>query len=465
MNSLFKKFLKIFLMIYPIFSLEFLYNNYFTLIQIIIILGFLLITIVQNKRARKNIKYIIGYYALIIIYGIFHHLNALDFTSLVPGNFNYNYLDEILYLFKMSIPFDFIYLLYYNDFSKKDFLDILVSWLIIICGSIIITNIFQISLGSYSNTTIKGSIFKWFDKTLIYKEMASRGYFVYANQVSAILVSMVPIVLFFYYKNNLKWPYLVALLLTLLMLGTRISNIAGILVFGSMIFIYIVYSLIKKEPIKKPKVLLTIFLTIIYIFILPYSPTSSRLKIYDYLLDKPLIANSENENISDLLYIKENYEALQINENFILNSYPYEYDTKFWLKILREPLAKRADYRYLEISMVKRVAEINNNKKDIFLGITNDRIQNIFNIERGYVLEYYAYGIIGLVLFLGIYFLILSKNLYNIIKDFSFSNISFLASNILILAISYLSGNIFGSINIFIMELLLIFGYKKPRKA
>lgn len=461
-----KPLLKIFLIIYPIFSMTFIYNSYFTLLQIGIIFLLLLITLIKNKDSRKNIKYLIIYYLIVGIYGILHHWNATNFHSLVPDNFNYNCLDEVLYLFKMSIPIPFIYLIYYSNLSKKDYLDILKSWLLIICGTIIITNITKISLGSYTNTTIKGSIFNWFDKSLIYKEMASRGFFVYANQISCLLVCMIPSIIYFYFKEKLNYKYLIILLLTLLMLGTRISNIAGILVFDGMIFLYIAYNFITKAKIKWSKVVLVLVFTGIYLSILPFSPTSSRYQVYDYLLaNNHLIANSENTNIDDLTYIKNNYEALEINENFILNSYPYEYDSEFWLKILREPIEKRTDYRYLEIEMVKRVITINNNKMDSILGITNDRIQNIFNIERGYILEYYAYGFIGVIIFLGIYICIFIRNGLKTAQNFQLFNICLLASSFLLLVISYLSGNIFESINIFIPLILLIFGPKNLEKT
>ena len=197
----------------------------------------------------------------------------------------------------------------------------------------------------------------------------------------------------------------------------------------------------------------------IYCVILPFSPTFSRYEVYDYLMPKSikgLVASTDDSYISEIEYIKNHYEEKLINENFILNCYPYQYDPKFWLNILNEPINKRADYRYLEISMVKRVVEINDNNWDILLGITNNRIQNIFNIERDYILQYYAYGIIGCLLFLGIYLLLLIRNFVIFIKEFKYFNICILATTILFLFIAYLSGNILGQISCLIPCLLLI---------
>ena len=455
----YKKLLKLFLSILPIFSLKVIYNNLFTFIQIIIIGLFFIWKCKIDKECRSKLKYIFIYFLFLIIYGIFHHINALNFHSLVPGNFHYNYVDEFLYLIKMSMPVLFVYLIIFSKLNKEDYLKIIKSWIIIICGTIIVTNIFQISLSSYNDEVIKGNIFNWFSNNYIYNELASKGFFMYANQISCILVVLNPISLYYYFKQKLNFLYLVAILLACLMLGTRVSNLGSILVFIFLVLANVFQCLIIKKKIQWKKLNYCGILILIYCAILPFSPTFSRYEIYDYLMPKNisgLIASTSNSYTSKIEYIKNHYEEKLINENFILNSYSYEYDPDFWLEILNKPINKRADYRYLEISMIKRVVEINNNKWDVLLGITNDRIQNIFNIERDYILQYYAYGIIGCLLFLGIYLLLLFKNLIALIKSFNYFNICILATTILFLFIAYLSGNILGQISCFIPCLLLI---------
>ena len=454
----YKRLLLLLLCIYPIFSLKILYNNYATLAQIIIIVLFFLWLFFINNTARKNTKYLLIYTFILVIYGIFHHLNALDFHSLVPGNFGYNPLDEILYLLKMSMPIYFVYLIYYSGFKKDDYKKILKSWIIIICGIIIISNLLEISLSSYNNETIKGSIFSWFSNNYIYNELASKGFFMYANQIACLLVVLIPLVIYFFFKKEINIIYIIMLMLTCLMLGTRVSNLGSIMVFIVLILAYMFFSILKKEKLQWKKLILCGLIAIAYAIILPFSPTFSRYEVYDYLMPKSikgLVASTTNTYISDIEYIKNHYEEKLINENFILNSYPYEYDPEFWLGILNEPINKRADYRYLEISMVKRVVEINNNKKDVWLGITNDRIQNIFNVERDYILQYYAFGIIGCVLFLSIYLILWILSIVKLIKNFNYFQASIVASIILILLIAYLTGNIYNQIAIFIPLLFL----------
>ena len=454
----YKRLLLILLCIYPIFSLEIFYNNFATLIQIVFITIFLLWTFFINKDSRKNIKYLIFYVIVLLIYGIFHHLNALDFHSLVPGDFHYNYIDEILYLVKMSIPVFFIYLMYYSNLEKEDYRKVIKSWIILIGGSIIITNILGISLSSYNNEVIKGSIFSWFSNNYIYNELASKGFFMYANQIACLLVVLIPLDAYFFFEDKLNILYMAIIMLAALMLGTRVSNLGSIMVLIASILAYMFFGILKKEKLQWKKLGLCGIIVIIYASILPFSPTFSRYEVYDYLMPKSikgLVASTADTYISDIEYIKNHYEEKQINENFILHSYPYEYDPEFWLGILNEPINKRADYRYLEISMVKRVVEINDNKKDIWLGITNDRIQNIFNIERDYVLQYYAFGVIGCILFLGIYVGLWILSIVKLIKKINYFRTSIVASITLLLLIAYLTGNIFNQIAIFIPLLFL----------
>lgn len=446
----YKILLKIYLAIYPLFLLNFFYNSYFTLIQIAFLFAFFIYLLIINKKARKNIKYILIYFMLLFIYGIFHHFNALNFTSLVPGNFNYNWIKEALYILKMSMPVFFIYIIYYSKLERKDYLQIIKIWLIIICVSIIFTNLFKISKNSYTSMTIKYNLLSWFTKEISYKETASTGFFMYPNQISCLLVTMTPIILYFYFENKIKIFYLIILLLTFLLLGTRVASIGGILTFIGITLIYALFKIFKKEKFNWKKSISCLLLIIIYLVIFPFSPAYNRFK-NNLLQDSPiLIANSNNEVISNIKYIEENYKYKLINEEFILKSYPYQYDPNFWLKIMKKPISERTDYRYLEIEMVKRVKEINNNKLDNYFGITNTRIQNIFNIEKDYILQYYAFGLLGCILLLGSYIILFLKKLINIVKKFNFLNICLLASNFLILFIPYLSGNIYNQIAIFI---------------
>jgi len=104
-NSLKKAdiFLIIFLIIQPIFDLKIFYNSISTLIRVVIILGFFSYYFLTNKNNKKY--YLLIYPLLVFVYFIFHHINAMNFNSLVPGNFNYSIIKEGLYFVKMLCPF------------------------------------------------------------------------------------------------------------------------------------------------------------------------------------------------------------------------------------------------------------------------------------------------------------------------------------------------------------------------
>jgi len=150
-------------------------------------------------------------------------------------------------------------------------------------------------------------------------------------------------------------------------------------------------------------------------------------------------------------YILQNYESKQMHIQFIFDNYPYEYDPEFWYNFLQNDIWKLTDYRFIEISMIKRVVEINNNPLDKYLGITNIRLQNIFNIERDFVVQYYALGIIGLILVFAPYFAILAYFAYKVIhskfKEFNVINLLASITVVFVLCISYFTGNLLNSLS------------------
>ena len=446
----------IFLITYPIFDLIFFYNSFTTIIRMFIVIFFTIWLLVINKDFQKKFKWILVYFVILLIYAIFHHINALNFKSLMPGNFYYLKLKELLYLFKYSIPLLFMYFLYYLKLDKKYYFKILKFWIIFISGSIIITNLFKISLGSYSNEIIKGNIFNWFNTNLTYYDLASKGLFMYANQISCILVCLIPIIYHLFTNKKIKLYYLVILMISLLMLGTRVANIGGIIALFLSITIYLFFVIIKKEKFEFKSLLYSLIVIIISALILPFSPTMNRYKIFNYILEvnsKVYYATSEQQIKID--YIRKNYQEKQIYPLFILERYPYQYDPDFWYDIMQLDYSYRANYRYLEISMLERVKKINNNKWDDWLGITNVRVQNIFNVERDFLLQYYCFGIIGSIILLLVYILILFKNIFNFIKSFCYKNAIMVLITSLFLLISYFTGNILSQLGIPIMYIFV----------
>lgn len=105
------------------------------------------------------------------------------------------------------------------------------------------------------------------------------------------------------------------------------------------------------------------------------------------------------------------------------------------------------NYRTIETSIIKRVKEINDDKLDILFGISNVRIQNIVNIERDFVLHYYAFGIIGSIVLLLVYIIMLAYSIYKFFKYQTYYLFIITTAILLFIFSAFLTGNIINSMN------------------
>ena len=468
-------FIFIFLIIQPLFDLKLFYNSISTLIRVIII-GVLFLFYFFTSSNRKK-YWLLLYPASIIIYFIFHHINATHFNSLVPGNFNYSVISELLYLIKMLTPFLLIYILYKLHVPSKKILKVIDCQMLIISSIIILSNILVFSYGSYSDEIIKANFFSWFSpNSFTYQELCSKGLFEYANQISAILIMFLPFSLsnFLMEKNFKKIFILIINIFTLFLLGTKVAVLGVILVFIYTIIVYLFYNNFKlKQSITTKPFIVVCLILVCYLIVLPKNPIFLRIDESKTIeasskpetLLEELIINTDLSNANyiptnSLDYIYDNYKSKEIKDEFILQSYPYKYDPEFWLTIFEQPRYNRVNYRFLEESMVKRVVAINDNKYDMWLGITNTRLQNIFNIERDFIVQYYALGIIGLILVFSPYLVLIALYLYKLLKSklnsLTLENFLAFISIVLVFAISYFSGNLLNSLS-FTLYLALLY--------
>ena len=64
-------------------------------------------------------------------------------------------------------------------------------------GIIIVSNLFCVSLDSYTNETIRANIFSWFTNGYEvdgFNGLASKGFFYFANQTAAVFMLLFPLV-------------------------------------------------------------------------------------------------------------------------------------------------------------------------------------------------------------------------------------------------------------------------------
>lgn len=450
-EKLFKKLLILFILIQPILDLACFYGNISTLIRVLFISFFFLITILHEKN-KKIIFGFIFYFLIATCFFFMHDFHAQNFYSLAPNDFYYSTFEEMLYFIKMLMPMMLIYVVYRQCLNDKEINFIVKILVLVISGSIILTNLFEISLSSYSMNYIKGNFFDWFTNDYNFSELASKGWFYFANHIIAILMLLLPLTFNYFVKENKKigFALLFIIMFSLLLLGNKTSVFGSYLVFLVMFIVYLIACKLttRKEnySYNKYKVIFCVLILVIFPFFMYYSPAYERVATSEGT--KTEYESSINQKKDSLTYIENNYKDKNISKDFITKYYPYKYDPEFWIRIMKEPENKRINYRYLEIEIAKRVMEINDSKLDKFFGMGYSRLMNIFNIERDYINQYYAIGIFGIIIFIFPYVALLLLGIIYIFKNkiFDFSLFSLFMSLLLFLFIAYLSGNLLNSL-------------------
>lgn len=456
-----KYFTLFFLFFIPLFSTTFFHNRLTTLFQVLIISIIFLLTIIIYPTSRKNLKYLFLYLLLCFIYLLINYFRANSFYSLIPGNFNYSIFSEVLTIIKLVMPMIFIYSLYYQKIPKKDYFLIVNIWVYMITLSIVITNIFKLGYSTYGGDTLACNIFEW-GSDIHYSLTASKGYFMYANQQSAIMLMLLLISVYeFLYEKKRYIINVILLMFAMLMLGTRVSSLGGLLTLACAIIFYIILTIYNKKEIQTSFLWLVV-VVLAWTMILPISPFANRSvelqnnpDIYieedipeDATAIEDLFENNSNHTNDKVSYVYENYNPGYLPESFFQEYYPVNYDPDFWYDFLVTHDNINFSFRDIEKGIIKRVIEINDNKLDILFGISNTRIQNIVNIESDFILHYYAFGIIGSIILLFIYLVLVVIGLKNFFTNPTYFNFSIITSILLFIFAAFLSGNIINSLNI-----------------
>lgn len=457
-----------FLFLLPLFSTVFLYNKISTLIQIIFVFLLLFVTLILYKDSRKNIKWMILYYVLCLIYlGVsFYHQEF--FKSLLPSSYGFNIVSELLTILKLITPITFIYSLYYIKLPFKKYMLVLKVWCLLFAGSIVLTNIFKISLGSYSDTFITKNIFEW-NKYNYYKYTASKGYFMYANQASALCILFLLMFIYDYLYNNKKSIiYVLLVSLAMLMLGTRVSTLGGLLTLIFAIMFYFIINIFNKIRIKK-RIYILVIPVLGWILLLQVSPYNNRNIELNRSLNRhmddtsivdgnSIVMDDTSMNVDKIKYVYQNYNKDYLPKVFFEKYYPIKYDEEFWYNFVKNNGIDKINYRYIEKSIIRRVVEVNNNALDKYIGISNTRIQNIVNIESDFILHYYAFGIIGSIILLVIYLILFIYAFINFVKMQNYYAFIMLSCVVLFLLSAFLTGNIINSINAVLPFIFVVSG-------
>ena len=462
-----EKILAIFIILQPFLDFYMLYSEQVTsifkfspstIIRIIFV-SFFAIYVLFKTKYNKKYFWILGYLILVLVYLIMHVLNALQFNTSIGNHFSFSYITELFYFIRMFIPIILIYITYHSKLTEENFRKIIITVSLIFSLIIIITNILGIALTSYGgNNTISANIFSWFtNNNYKFEQLASKGFFYMANQISGVLMLLLPINLYYAIKtlNKISIISSFCLSLAMIMLGTRIATYGWALVSFAIFIAWMFFAIIHKNKINATprKALIYSLITIILVLITINSPLNKRISDTDF-------ANLENENLST--EIKKKFKDINTDEEtkefikkysvkysiplvYIENLYPYTEDSNFWIDTMKLPYSERGGNRNLENLITKRIYNLNNNKFDKYLGMGYSRFRNAeIYIEQDFVVHYYTIGIFGILLFIGPYFVVASfAIIYMIINKRLRMRTTILCMSVyLTLAISYFSGHI-----------------------
>lgn len=483
-----------FMILQPIFDIFYLYTdeviNIFkfspsTIIRMAI-MAILFVTSLLMYKCDKNkkVKYCIIFSIIYGAYIIFHHVNSLKF-SIPYGNFdNYSTVNELFYMIRMIMPLLLIFITYSQKLTWKEVKKVIIITVLIFSVISVTTNLFKVALTSYNdgNKIIKANFLQWFiDGTYEkygYAYIASKGIFHMANQVSGTLICLFPIVIYIFFEEKINFKNIITIILmilSMLMLGTRVASYGWLAVIVSMIIMYLFFGkFIKNYHFSWKKLSIIIVICFCFTIVLNFSPVSNRTYINDEAenvketidkdggknsltiflkkikkLEKSAITDEDYKEIYNLKinFIKNHMDSYGFDRNFIVKLYPYTEDCDFWLEQFSVPFNKRANHRQLKNIITKRIIDLNDNKLDYVFGMSFTRLRNAsIYMENDIYVHLYSIGIIGILLFIAPYLVIAIYALVKIIKNkskFTYLNMVYLMSIGLIFISGILSGNIF----------------------
>ncbi len=483
----------VFMALQPIFDIYYLYTDKIislfkfspaTILRMIF-LFLLFISSIYLYKDKLKIKNLVIFISIYLVYTLLHLYNATLFSTSILRFQNYSFFKEVFYLIRMLCPLLLVFITKENKLEYKDVRKIILSVYLIFSVIMVVTNFLCIARTSYfleDTKTILVNFFGWFKPGIYqkytYEYFASKGLFGYANQLSGVMTSLFPLLVYIVLKDKFKIINIVTLFLTMLammMLGTRIASAGMLAVFVACMILYVFFKVITKDK----KIITLNFLFCIIFFILSaaiykYSPVANRTyaddnhkeieekidnidKLDIFKLEIKELENSINSSNKEevmeeiktkkINFLKENFEDYFLSEQFFYELYPYQEDPDFWLYMLEVPYNERSDNREIKTHITKRVFELNNNKLDYIAGMSFSRPMNAdIYMENDIITQFYSLGILGLILFIMPYlgiviyvFVMILKNK----KNFNFLNLTYIMCILLVYLIGYLAGNTF----------------------
>lgn len=461
--------LSIFLMVQPFFDIYYLYHmenidsifvfSPSTILRLLVFAVLFILFILDKKKFKTTFAFA----AVCLGYFVVHHYVAGH--SLFYKNETYSIVSELFYILRVAIPLYMIYLVYHYKFEDRKIEKIFYTVAFIFSSIMIVTNLFYIALPAYPyGDTIKGNFFTWFlarNMDITAYELATKGIFNMANQIAGVFVIIFPMLVYYLYTNysRKKLIVVIMMIISMYMLGTRVSSWGVILVLVVMLLVYLITNFKKWE---KNLIILNILLVIFSSILIYFAPVSIR-QFYEG--DDLLTGTSEEKAAQkEKLYKKlynylENYETVNKKtfDRFIEKNggilyipvaffevYPIEEDPEFWLNHIKTRTG--VDNRYVENALITYFDGKYGNKKTMLFGHSYTKtFNNGFYLERDFLYQYYALGVVGLVIFFAPYILIEIYAAYVVLRyrdKFNMKNLTYMFAIALLMASSLMSGNI-----------------------
>lgn len=450
----------IFMIISSFLDLHIFYNSYSTLFRVIFLAIFFIFSffLYSNKKERITI---VSYFIISFIYIFLHIFFSGD-----------NLIKELVYFLKMNSSLFTFYTVYKLEISYDKSIKVIKFILLFISGSILFCNIFKIGYSSYSFDIIKYNIIDWFKNgngEKYFEYYSGKGYFHFANQIVGVVLLFFPLLINELKVNSKVNDFILVNLvaISMLIVGNRAASMGPLLIMICSLIIYLFLVFIKVEKINIKFIFMLLFSIILTNVFLFNSPLLSREKyydnlvsdnVYDSVINDSMVNNDklDDDNHNNLpsddnkLTTRDILLSYDLNSNFIDLYYPYENDMEFWDNLVKMNIHFE-DSRLIEKLVINRVYNMSNARGKLFFGIGYNSAINIVNIERDYVMQYYTIGILGIILFLGIYFvfyfLLGFKILFNLENQLNFLNLMFLLSILIELFLAYFSGNMLNAIS------------------
>lgn len=428
--------------------------------------------ITLTKCSKKNILFLGLYFLLLVIYVCFHYFNMLHFDTNIYSKTQFNFFRETFYILRAYVlPIILLFVLILNReiFNKKFYLSTIKYLTIFISFSIIILDVLQLSYPSYDDIVdlkYAPSILQIFKYSGNPQDLLAKGWFDSANEISIILFALLPINIFILYneKKIHNFILLIVQLFAMILLGTRTSAYGSILIPLFCLVLYIFFLSINKNKWDFSfisKFILTIVITCIIFICAPFRQFKRE-------IDPSRLEISNEEKLSELLNeYKTDDERVGALSNklydFGINAeieevYPIDNDLEFWINISKRDLSINNDNRILKHDVIRRIKERNNNFGDTLFGM--GFTLNFMDVEMDYVYQYYLFGIIGIIMLMGIYFISYFKSIIIFFKKFkskfNFGNVILFMPVMLELIVAYFSGHAFGMVTpMFVLALNL----------